>query len=980
MFLLYALSGMSLPYLGQAGETPWGETRLAGEYVRSFLPDPTSVSRLKGAGNLAGQTGGCCITGWVEYDFNVPRTGWYELSVDGNGHEVEYLLNPGKDGTPQWYEYGSSGNVIDGLDKIGNFWLATGRNTLRLQRYYWTGFPRISKVVLRASDLVPAKTVRAALSGDTSVFRARECASLHLYAGGLTGKNTVTVEVRDPSGQIEFSLDVAFPASRDLQRRSVALPCQREGDFLVSFRDKTRGWFAWRDVRGISYQVIGPANNKMPPSSERRNLVREIDLASTPPDYFGGGPTRVVEGSAGRYRETATTGFTRYQRTPDPVRLLMPEPSWFAYSLEGLTPQRLYEVEMEYPDDARRSVVIALREDLPLSYPVSGGFDSGGEFSLTKLTQKYSLLFWPRSKNVRAVVMNVHDAHRAAASRIRVFERDQPPLPPRTDHTAGRDFMHWYEEGENFLSLVGTPEPSRHEWRQEPRRIGVERWIQLAKSGGASILAPTVSIYSFTLYPSRYNRIFSRPESDDLRRILLLAEKHGLKVIPELHPRADELDWPFADQPHPRPNLLLSREGKTNFFQRDGKPRNVPPHFNPLHPSNQDWYVAMIGELADRYKDSPALKGISLRSMSWANASLNNFSSLDWGYDDFTVAQFTKETRISLPKALAPDTHGQRPSPATAEARYQWLSRHARDAWIAWRCGKIAELYTRIRDRVRLARPDLRVYSTVFAWRDGESGNQAFREAGIDPELLSRIEGVTLINAQATYGRREPEDIENQRRRDVLLRPQAFSSDQGTPAFLTSANYVEATDAVVPPERIGFPPNTKRTWASAALVPSGAHILERFAVQLAQTDALMLGDGGNGYSFGQPILWDWLREYKALPAKHFRAREDATDPVAVWTLDEGGGLFFYAVNREPYPVGVTFDLTGAGTVERLTTGARARLEEGRFTTALDSYQLVGYKAQPGMKLMRVSVRPPARKLARVTEQVMGRTAALLRQH
>jgi hypothetical protein len=485
---------------------------------------------------------------------------------------------------------------------------------------------------------------------------------------------------------------------------------------------------------------------------------------------------------------------------------------------------------------------------------------------------------------------------------------------------------------------------------------------------GSTVVIPTVAVYTFALYPSQFNRIFSRPDTDDLRRMLLMAEKYNLKVIPELHPRADELSWPFAAVPDPKPNLLLSRDGKSNFYQADGKTRNVPPFFNPLYPGNQDWYVGMIGELLDRYKDSTALTGISLRLMSWANPSLNNLASIEWGYDDVTLALFQAETGASVPRGLS----GGGSSSLLTEARYQWLTRNARDAWIAWRYKKIVDLYTRIRDRVRLARPDLKVYSTVFSWRDDDTSAQVLREAGIDPASLANIDGVVLINALATYGRREPDPFYNYRRRDELLRPEVMWELRGadsSAAFLTSASYVEATDAVVPPERLGFPSSTKHTWVSAAVVPAGAHFLERYAIQLAETDAWMLGDGGNGYSFGQPVLKDWIKEFRALPAKRFQPLADARDPVAVWTLEESSGLTLYVVNRERYPVNLSIQFSGTEDIARLATNEPIHLVASHYTPTLAPYQLAAFKAPPGSKVVQVSEYPPANEVARVNAQV-----------
>ena len=67
----------------------------------------------------------------------------------------------------------------------------------------------------------------------------------------------------------------------------------------------------------------------------------------------------------------------------------------------------------------------------------------------------------------------------------------------------------------------------------------------------------------------------------------------------------------------------------------------------------------------DRYKDSQALRGVSLRLINWQNTGLNNFLSLDWGYDDLTVGLFEKETGISTgvktddnPQRFRHDTNG----------------------------------------------------------------------------------------------------------------------------------------------------------------------------------------------------------------------------------------------------------------------------------------------------------------------------------
>lgn len=935
--------------------------RAAAAFDRSFLTAAQGAQRIRQAGALDGGAGECCVGGWVDYDIEIAAAGWYELSVAGSGSNVEYAINP--DRPTRSYQFDSSGNVQGGLDKVGNFWLDQGRNSVRVQRFYWTGFPHLTAIALTRSGADLRKSMRAAFSSPSPVFRRGECEPLSVSAGPAAA--VAWMEVRDSAGALVRRSDIAIPRATGRSTVAAPVPCDREGSYLVTFGDRVHGPFEWRDVRGVNYEVIDTAT-PAPRLPSEKIIVQDIDLTAAPPDYEDGGRSQVVRTRAGAYRESGATGFTRFERAPDFARRALPSPSWFAYRLRGLEAQQTYTVEIEYPDDAARTMMFALREASPLAYPVSSAVDTGGEFQQSGQMKVHRILFWPRSSDVRLVVMNVHDTQKAAAARVRVYRAGAALNPAPA--SAGRAFVHWYEEGMNFLSSFGTPDQTRYEWRNLPSRIGIERWLQAARASGFTAIMPTAVVYSFAAYPSRFNQAFSNPDSDDLRRILLYAEKHGLQVIPELHPRADELSWPYLEVPDPKPNLLLSAQGRTTWFQADGRTRNVPPLFDAMNASNQSWYVEMIGELADRYRDSPALAGISLRSMSWANPALNNLGGLAWGYDAATIDAFSQETGLGIPASLRGAEAAGTTSPELANARRNWLLTNARADWLGWRCQKVAALYERIVQRVRHARPDLLVYTSIFSWTDAGDDLEALREAGIDPRLLAKVDGLVLVNALGTYGRREPDALANQVRRDRLLDPRlqrSLINADGTAALLTSASYIEATDAVVPPALLGFAPTTRATWASAAGVPAGLHALERFAVQLAETDALMLGDGGNGYALPQPALADWLNEYRALPALQFQRAPGSGDPAAVWSRPQPDALWFYAVNRERYPVRLSVQISGTDRVTHVSTGQAAAVQAGALTLDLQPYQLAVFKAPASAKLSGVSQQVPAREMQRL---------------
>ncbi len=907
--------------------------RPMGSFDRSGFTRAEDAARVRGSGNLAGtsETGKtCAIKGWAEYDIEVPRTGWYELLVSGQAWGIGYRFD-------------GDATAWAGGGKIGNFWLEAGRRTLRVQRYHWTGFQRVESFTLRPSENVPAKRLRLWMPGENRIVRAGEALPLRLQAGGPGARpGRVTILLCDPKTQETVSrAEAAVPAGERPAEQPVMLPCPREG--LFELRVSADGKRV--DSRDVPLRQVAVVDTR--PAARggelRKTRIAEIDCVAVAPEFSGTGGAAVVRSEAGAYRESGAAGFLRAQHNKQ-------ECGWFAYRLSVPDPQTPYLLETDYPDDAFRTFCIAVREASPDAYPVAGGVDSGECYSLTRTMQTHTLLFWPRTRDLRALFVTAHNGRRgAAASKIRLYrvegELPLPDVPPR----GGRSFGNWYEEGSNFMAVYGAPDRSSRGFL-----IGADRWARSIASVGGDTLVSTVAVYQMAMYPSRYNIDFSEPYSFDGVRVLLLkCEKYGLGFIGEFHPECRELGR-LADptgQVTPKPNGLVSKDGQ------GGKDWRSIPRFHPLHPVDREWYLGMIGEFADRYKDSPAFRGVSLRLMAWANPGLNNFHSLDWGYDDLTVGLFEKETGLS--------TGARADDPKRFRARYDWLTANARGAWIAWRCRKIAELHAAIRDRVRRARPDLTVYLNNFGFG---------QEAGIDPQLLGALGGVVLVHAGHAYGRRAytyEGPLADPERRDRLLDPAALfalRSAEGRTAFLFGAGYFEATERVVPPESLGFPEGTKRTWMSGVVNPAGRHYLERYALALAEADAQYLSDGGNAYTLGQPLLRDFLREYRPLPAVPFQPRADGRDPVAVWERSGQERFFFYAVNRERFPVPVEIWLTGAEEVRRLSAGKPQRLEGGVLRLTLQPYELAAFEAEGGAALARVAEQVPPQERARAEKQ------------
>jgi hypothetical protein len=287
--------------------------------------------------------------------------------------------------------------------------------------------------------------------------------------------------------------------------------------------------------------------------------------------------------------------------------------------------------------------------------------------------------------------------------------------------------------------------------------------------------------------------------------------------------------------------------------------------------------------------------------------------------------------------------------------RHAWLTTTAREAWVGWRCAQITGLMDRIAARLRSARPDLKLFIHVFP-SDGQrpygpdkfqgqadTPRSRLQEAGLDVDALAHIPGVIVIDSTASYGRDWPDAVAKgllEPLRDPAL-VRSLRTDAGY--YLPSHRYLEATDAVVPPDLLGYPRGTKATWASVAANTAGRNALERFAVVLAEGDALMLGDGGNSYVYSVAGLPDFLADYTQLPAVNFQTETSGAAAVVVRTLRDRGAWWLYAVNRKSNIQCVELPIHGSGTLRRLSNSTVITQTEPRLVLQLAPYELIALR-------------------------------------
>ena len=833
--------------------------------------------------------------------------------------------------------------------------------------------------------------VRLAPKKDYMVFRRGEEFPLQLQAGRLAATYDIHLSLVDPeTKQTVRQWTVQVPAGKGLLEISVTVATDRAGVFDLHVRDA-----AGRPMdRTVQFVVIDTQTPLDYPAKLEKQLVQEIDCARQKPDYDTSA-TRVVQSPLGAYRESGSRGRFGQQLQADS----------FAYTLKLPSIQDPYLAEVLYPDDDQRTFTIALIERAANPYAPTVGVASGGVYSLSGQMQPHELFFYPREEQPRLLVQNWYPGQRAAAARIRIYRITGgfPGLRPRATR---RMVGMWQEEPMRVTGNYGAM-PTGDAWPNVLRPV--ERMAQLSNYLGANLYEPTIAVYQTKLWPSRQLPTFGVDASilgpgsskdplqkDLLRLILLTAERHRMNVVGQLFitPQtglSQYLDQRFGGAGDAerlaaggKPWLLVHRSGK-------------PPRgwFNPLYPPVQDWVADLFRELADRYKDSPAFKGVAIRLMAWQFSSWQAIPSIHYGYEDYTIDLFEKETHVHVP--IARDVADR------FERRYQWLMANAYQRWVDWRCEKIFRYHCRLARILNNARADLKLYLDCFGpnfaedYSDNEWEEKGWlgliRETGLDPARYQDEPSIVLSDARSyppairAYG---DGPITAARQRAEFFDPQpvrqaAKPSGSGSVAAVRmDAQSMEGE--MIEYARLGIQrgllQNKETIHGAGLLNGAGRHALMRYANAMADGNITWMTDGSHGQVVGQPqFTGEFFAEYRALPEIGMTRLAGSGDPVALWYGGGSGARYFYLVNRTYWPVKVELQFSAQPKLTRLATDDKIPVEPGvRLHLELRPYQVLALEnAVPESRPQRLSASTTSEAVRDLGVQVQFVAACLANQ-
>ena len=881
------------------------------------------------------------------YRIDIPKSGWYAPFFKGGSIEQSYFV----DGELVAFWAGLAAADGEGFAQGPSLWLEKGARELRMERPGRRGFPQRKFYFFELRPLVDGpECVRAEVSGH-DVVRLGEAIEVK-FSGGCAGAELEVGVEYAPLAKADAknalwtqAATVSFPRTEKPAVRSAKVLLPEEGMFALRLvsdgKELCAGIFGKRQVVCVDMRTEPSASPR-----EERELVCEIDCAATEPDRTANGETRVVTRNGLSYRESGDNA--------DASRIS--HLSAFSYRVSVPEAQVPYLLEVEFPDDARRSAAVRhdwFDEKTDAYLPENAGYqaksyETGGFFPLSGKPQKQSMIFWPYSKSGRVTAINTAaKGERAALAKIRIYKvpdsafagegKPESALPRRL-------FAYWAEEGVSYRGYAGG--------RDLDDLAATDRFFRWARFHGCNAISGFGLSYNMAYWRSRALNAQGVPPFSRLRMFALLAEKHGMAFIPDIF----HIGWFETDTYWP---MLAGGDDAGRLLSMGG----VYAMSNPLCPAVQDAFVGAMSEIFDEIGDSPAFRGANVRADPWQFRSHFFFKSLAWGYNESIVRAFAGETKTAIPAEAM----------TTAKSRHAFLTApDMKGKWIRWRCDKIEAYHRRLLDALRGGgkRPDVFFgmagqFDQENKFAKPETLPERALESGVDVERCKVSDGFSVIPV-SRYGSRVP-TVASRRIYDEFFRTDSTEGGMGSPrAFAAYMTYHELSHAW-PWKELGFDASRCKKKSAgyhcSGMNAAGRLGLERFAVVLAEQDTAYFRDGGNADCFvSAELLRPWLAEYGRLPAVPFDRAPGPNDPVAVWHRDVGGAYWWYAVNKERFPCEATV---------RFTDGAEERV-------ALEPFALKVFREDGARSIASAGCEYPEAERAKV-EALIERARHVARQ-
>ena len=697
--------------------------------------------------------------------------------------------------------------------------------------------------------------------------------------------------------------------------------------------------------------------------------------------------TRVVEGPAGKYRtfEQSRAGI------------------YFAYRFKVENLFKPHLAVVEWPDDAGRNFQAHVMEGTSMIskawYDAIRGWARGeaaviydDKYPLSNKMQKLHFIYWPNEEEEAFHVFDLGQGKApAAASRITVYEilNDIPALKiadagdhligchtERGPYTAAATY-YTGPLGRWFVSrIAGVDHPEFYRnWYTT-----TENMIKRMRFSGQNLYQMGHFMYHGVLYPSkRYIFAQNYYQGNDANRdyiglMLHMFGRNGMSMISNIeYQNTPDL---LAASPATEEEV---RKGAPTLFCVGKNGRFATPHgafggVNYFHPKVQEGILTIVEELAELYAQYPAWKGIAfLLSRAFGPMSHGNWGDepLDWGYEDYTIELFRKETKIRVPVDSK--------DPDRFQKRYDWLMANAKQKWIDWRCSQYTRLYRKLRDRLVRARPDLKLYlfcaeplkgsKYLFGWTSAKPGYQwdfsdpemmkgVMKSFGFDLDALKKERGIVTSYFFLSPG--TPQALGHSTREyQDLLHSQTwqdlFSNDGKGGAYIW-AGFAEwhmapgSSAATFAPGEWVF--QESDDGSQAYPWPPGPYLNDAFVNVLVRSNPTLMPHSLSDVNDPSGRLHEmrlFARAYRSLPnGKYQRLTGNGLDKnIWVERTRAKGTEYAYAANANWWEVEATLTFGRGAKVHDLIKDQPVKLRDGKWSFHLGPYQVQTFRITGG---------------------------------
>ncbi len=307
---------------------------------------------------------------------------------------------------------------------------------------------------------------------------------------------------------------------------------------------------------------------------------------------------------------------------------------------------------------------------------------------------------------------------------------------------------------------------------------------------------------------------------------------------------------------------------------------------NICHPKVLALFASYFEDPVKRYGNSPGFDGIEY----WLN-HFGNWGSLDYGYDDYTVRKFSRETGIKVPEKL--------------KDRYAFLTGEKRKEWLKWRSEQVTHVVQMVRDILNKYNPALKLYLGVSQTPDN------YEQYGIDLKSIKKIPNVAISVVRSPTAYRhafhwgKPETTDNEELYNLADKDiQNYLMDGAAGVVISANTYFETFVHPLNKDYVCY-------FENADIKPHGRFCLREPAFAIGAFDALEYVSGGQPLgSIGRDAeTREFAQAYGALPAKKFNLVPGITDPAVARFLQTPEGTYFYVVNLFHDDVTVRIDFS-----------------------------------------------------------------------